>query len=71
MARHHRSYSNLYAGGSRGIVVQTARKKAAQAQADRKANPEMSECTRCGRYYKNPENMHYIDFKNKIRCFEK
>lgn len=29
------------------------------------------ECLRCRNRYKNPNNNHYVDYKNKIPCIEK
>jgi len=73
MARRHSRYVNLYAGGARGPLASgSARvKKFKDRQAELAQNPDYSACPRCGQFYKNPENKHFIDYKNKIRCFEK
>lgn len=70
MSRRHVRYVNLYAGGARGSVITSARLHNQRIQKYKSQNPEMSECPRCGRFYKNPESRHYADFKNKIRCME-
>lgn len=70
MARRHHSYVNVYGGGARGSVIQTARLRDKRIQKYKGENPDMTECPRCGRFYKDPTSKHYADFKNKIRCME-
>lgn len=68
MARHHKDYVNIYGGGARGSVVRKARSQAQWIQKDKAKSEDFVPCPECGRYYKNPQNNHYSDFKNRIRC---
>lgn len=58
----------LYRGGARGKVVQEAR-QSQQREQKRRKDLGYDECPNCGKFFKDLSQVHYADFKNKIRCF--
>lgn len=56
----------IYRRGERGPFASSSSDP--YVQGYKAEDPDYSMCPRCKRYYKNPENKHYTDFKNKIRC---
>lgn len=68
--RRHNAFSQRYSMGDRGFSAVSAKYQDRRLQDIKAKDKNYTPCPRCKRLYQNPENLHYADFKNKIRCME-